>query len=330
MTSHYFRDKRVLVAGGSGFIGTNLTASLLLKGAQVRSTYCKTNPRQRLDKVEYVQANLLLENDCKKATKDIDFVFMAAAESSGAAVMDKTPLVHLTPNIIMNAQILAAAYENKVRRFCFISSNTVYPVTDFAVDEDDAGYDFFEKYFVVGWMKRFSEIMCEMYSSKIENTLDTVTVRPGNLYGPFDKFNYRESKVIAALIRRAIEAEDPFLVWGEGYDVKDFLYIDDFIEGLLLAFECAKDFKPINIASGKPVTIREVVDVILEVTGHEPTNLKFDSSKPTMIPRRLINIKRMSELTSWLPNTTLKDGVLKTIIWYQEMFKDKTPEEIEI
>jgi len=244
--------------------------------------------------------------------------------------MDKTPLVHLTPNIIMNAQILAAAYENKVRRFCFISSNTVYPVTDFAVDEDDAGYDFFEKYFVVGWMKRFSEIMCEMYSSKIENTLDTVTVRPGNLYGPFDKFNYRESKVIAALIRRAIEAEDPFLVWGEGYDVKDFLYIDDFIEGLLLAFECAKDFKPINIASGKPVTIREVVDVILEVTGHEPTNLKFDSSKPTMIPRRLINIKRMSELTSWLPNTTLKDGVLKTIIWYQEMFKDKTPEEIEI
>ena len=329
MNSEYFRDKRVLVAGGSGFIGTNLTASLLLKGAQVRSTYCKTNPRQRLDKVEYVQANLLLENECKKATEDIDFVFMAAAESSGAAVMDKTPLVHLTPNIIMNAQILASAYENKVARFCFISSNSVYPVTDFAVKEDDAEYDFFEKYFVVGWMKRFSEIMCEMYSSKIENTLDTVTVRPGNLYGPFDKFNYRESKVIAALIRRAIETEDPFLVWGEGYDVKDFLYIDDFIEGLLLAFEYAIDFKPINIASGKPITIREVVDVILEVTGHEPTNLKFDSSKPTMIPKRLIDIERMSELTSWLPKTTLKDGILKTTIWYKEMFKDKTPEEIE-
>jgi len=329
MNSDYFKDKRVLVAGGSGFVGTNLTASLLLRGAQVRSTYYKKSPRQRLDEVEYVPANLLLESDCKKATKDIDFVFMAAAESSGAAVMEKTPLVHLTPNIIMNAQMLAAAYENKVGRFCFISSNTVYPVTDFAVKEDDAEFDFFEKYFIVGWMKRFSEIMCEMYSSRIENTMETVTVRPGNLYGPFDKFNYRESKAIAALIRRAIEAEDPFLVWGDGYDIKDFLYIDDFIEGLLLVFEHAKDFKPVNIASGQPITIRQVVEVILECTGYKPTNLKFDSSKPTMIPKRLIDTKRISKLTAWTPKTTLKDGISNTVIWYKEMFKGKTPEEIE-
>ena len=92
--------------------------------------------------------------------------------------------------------------------------------------EVDAGYDFFDKYYIVGWMKRFSEIMCGMYASKIENPMDILIVRPGNLYGPFDKFTLKESKVIAALIRRAVQRDNPFTVWGDGSDMKDFLFID--------------------------------------------------------------------------------------------------------
>jgi len=223
---------------------------------------------------------------------------MAAANSSGAAVMEKTPLVHLTPNLIMNAQMLAASYENKVSRFCFISSNTVYPLTEFAVKESDANFEYYDKYFIVGWMKRFSEIMCEMYSNNIKAPMQTVTVRPGNLYGPFDKYNYKESKVIAALIRRAIEREDPLSVWGDGLDIKDFLYISDFIEGMLLAFEHAKDFEPINIASGTPVTIREVITVILAATNHSSVSVAYDETKPTMIPKRMIDVHKIKELTS--------------------------------
>ena len=111
-------------------------------------------------------------------------------------------------------------------------------------------------------MKRFSELMCEMYAEKIKVPMSTVVVRPGNLYGPFDKFTWKESKVIAALIRRAVERQDPFVVWGDGMDVKDFLYVDDFVDGLLLAFEHAQTYQPLNIASGQPVTIREVLNAI--------------------------------------------------------------------
>jgi GDP-L-fucose synthase len=330
MEHNSYSGKRILVAGGSGFIGTNLTAALSNLGAEVRSTFHSREPNQRIESVEYVRANLLNDQDCALVTKNIDFVFMCAAKSSGAAVMERTPLVHLTPNLIMNTQMLAASYENGVNRFCFISSNTVYPLTDFAVKESDANFNYFDKYFIVGWMKRFSEIMCEMYSDKIRVPMQTVTVRPGNLYGPFDKFNSSESKVVAALIRRAIEGESPFKVWGDGLDIKDFLYVDDFIDGMLLAFAKAPNSDPINIASGKPVSIREVVSTILEETGLTSVPVEFDVTKPTMIPKRMINIDKMKMLTGWEPKTDLREGISKTVNWYREFFANRTPEEVEM
>ena len=329
METNFYSGKRILVAGGSGFVGIHLTATLNSLGAQVRSTFHSKEPRERLESVEYVSADLLNPADCSRVTKDIDFVFMAAANSSGAAVMEKTPLVHLTPNLIMNAQMLAASYENNVSRFCFISSNTVYPLTDFAVKESDANFEYFDKYFIVGWMKRFSEIMCEMYSNNIKTPMQTVTVRPGNLYGPFDKYNNKESKVIAALIRRAIEGEDPFSVWGDGLDIKDFLYVSDFIEGMLLAFEKAKNFEPINIASGMPVTIREVIKVILDATNHASVSVAYDATKPTMIPKRMIDVNKIRELTDWEAKTDLATGISETVAWYREYFANRTPEEVE-
>jgi GDP-L-fucose synthase len=321
-----FSGKRVLVAGGSGFVGTHLTKKLHTLGAIVRSTFHDKGLQQEIEGVEYLKVNLLNSEDCLAATKDIDFVFMCAANSSGAEVMDKTPLIHLTPNVVMNSQMLSAAYENQVEKFCFISSNTVYPLTDFAVTENDVTGEFFEKYFIVGWMKRFSEIMCEMYATKIKQPMDILVVRPGNLYGPFDKFNKSESKVIAALIRRAIEKQNPFEVWGDGLDLKDFLYIDDFIEGMLKAFAIDKKFTVLNIASGIPITIKEVLEKILEVTGHAQAKVVFDTTKPTMIPIRLINISAINEATGWKPKVGMSDGLRQTVDWYVEFFKSKDPE----
>lgn len=123
----FYKGKRVLVTGASGFIGTNLVRKLDSLGANVRGAIHERAPQEELPSVEYPTYDLLKMKDCFKATNDMDFVFMAAANSSGAAVMETTPLVHLTPNIVMNAQMLAASYENKVKKFCFISSNTVYP-----------------------------------------------------------------------------------------------------------------------------------------------------------------------------------------------------------
>jgi GDP-L-fucose synthase len=326
INENFFAGKRILVAGGGGFVGTHLTKKLISLGANVRSTYHSKDLQEKIEGVEYVKVDLLDSGDCAKVTKDVDFVFMCAANSSGAEVMDKTPLIHLTPNVVMNSQMLSAAYENQVNKFCFISSNTVYPLTDFAVREDDVTGEFFDKYFIVGWMKRFSEIMCEMYATKIKRPMDIVIVRPGNLYGPFDKFNKSESKVVAALIRRAVEKQNPFEVWGDGLDLKDFLYIEDFIEGMLKAFELNQKFAIFNVASGIPITIKEILQKILESAGHSQVKVIFDSTKPTMIPIRLIDISSIIEATGWAPKTEVGDGLRQTIDWYIEFFKTHNPE----
>ena len=325
--SLYFKGKQVLVAGAGGFVGTHLTQRLVELGAEVRGTLFHKPPQRADSKVDYVSCDLTKPEDCLNITQGIDFVFMAAANSSGAAVIEKTPLAHLTPNVVMNAHMLAAAYENEVERFCFISSNTVYPLTEFAVKEEDTNYEYFEKYFVVGWMKRFSEIMCQMYTEKIKAPMQTVVVRPGNLYGPYDKYTWKESKVIAALIRRAVERHNPFLVWGDGNDVKDFLYIEDFIEGVLLAFERIEGFSPLNIASGQPVTIREVLTKILQETGYEDAVVRYDASKPIMIPKRLIDVSRVREVSGWVPQTSLAQGIARTVKWYKSTYATRNPEE---
>ena len=154
----------------------------------------------------------------------------------------------------------------------------------------------------------------------------TLVVRPGNLYGPNDKFTWKESKVIAALIRKSIERHVPFLVWGDGNDLKDFLYIDDFILGLLKSFEITDDFEAINIASSIPVTIKDVLDVLLNADNYQSANVKYDASMPTMLPKRLINTDKIRKKCDWKPETSLIEGIKLTINWYKEFYKDTTPE----
>ena len=315
-----------MVAGAAGFVGTHLTQRLVNSGAIVRGTIHNSNPLMEINGVEYVRTNLETSIDCDLVTKNIDYVFMCAANSSGAEVMTKTPLVHLTPNVIMNSQILAASYANNIKKFCFISSNTVYPLTDFAVSEDDVTGEFFEKYFIVGWMKRFSELMCEMYATKVNKPMPTLIVRPGNLYGPFDKYKKNESKVIAALIRRAFERENPFEVWGDGEDIKDFLFIDDFIDALLETFPNTSDFDIFNVASGVPITIKEVLKHIIDISGNGVIEVNFDTTKPTMIPKRMIDISKINKLIGWYPKTSINQGLKLTFDWYANTYRDVTPE----
>jgi GDP-L-fucose synthase len=327
MNSQYYKNKKVLVAGSAGFVGSNLVKNLVSCGAQVSGTLFKKAAQFHVNGCEYIKCDLTQLADCIRVTKGIDYVFMAAANSSGAEVMEKTPLVHLTPNIVMNAHMLAASYQNSISKFCFISSNTVYPVTDFAVREEDVNFEYFDKYFIVGWMKRFTEVMCEMYSNKIKNPMITVVVRPGNLYGPYDKYTWKESKVIAALIRRAIEKQNPFDVWGDGLDIKDFLYIDDFIEGLLTVFEKSNGFHPVNIASGVPVNIRETLAHILKEVDYANADVRFDPSKPSMLPIRMINTSLANEEFGWSAATPLELGIRKTIDWYRNHYKNGSPED---
>jgi GDP-L-fucose synthase len=258
-----FKGQNVLVTGGAGFVGVNLIRRLLALGANVRATLHKKDAVITDERVEYIRCDLRNPDDCKRVAKGMDHLFLCAANTSGAAVMEKTPLAHLTPNVIMNVSMLEAAYEARVKKVLFISSNTVYPVTDHPVKEGDVNNEFFEKYFIVAWMKRFTEIACEMYSTKIRNPMQTVVVRPANIYGPYDDFEWETSHVIPALIRKVVERHDPIEVWGDGKDIKDFIYIDDAVEGMLLAMEKLKEFEPINLASGKKYVLNNMLQTIV-------------------------------------------------------------------
>lgn len=315
----FFKNKKVLVAGGSGFVGTNLIKRLLFLGAKVRATTHKKPPVIKDANIEYVICDLTRKEDCNKVVDGMDYVFMCAANTSGAAVMEKTPLVHVTPNILMNSLMLEASYEAGIKKFLFISSNTVYPVADHAVKEDEMAFNgLFEKYFCVGWMKIFTETLCKMYAEKIKKPMKTVVVRPGNIYGPYDDFEWETSHVLPALMRKVIERHSPLEVWGDGSDIKDFIYIDDLIEGLLSTMEKIEFFDPINIASGRPISIKQALRVILDAADYSDAKVNFDTSKPTMIPLRLIDVSKAKNLLGFETKTSFEDGIRKTIKWYKE------------
>jgi GDP-L-fucose synthase len=237
MNSEFFKDKNVLVAGGAGFMGSHLILQLLETGAKVRAVDIKSAPQVKDSRVEYVQLDLTKKEDCQKAVKGMDYVFMAAANTAGAAVMEYTPLAQVTPNVVMNGFMLEASHEAGVKKFLFISSNTVYPDLDVPMKEEDMKYgDVFYKYYFVAWMKQFSEVMCQMYA-KGKSPMKTIIVRPANSYGPYSGFDWETSHVIPALIRKVVERQDPVPVWGDGSDIKDFIYVEDLVRGMLLAME---------------------------------------------------------------------------------------------
>lgn len=316
--TEFFKDKKVLVAGGAGFIGTNLIKKLLLLDAKIRVADIKKEPQIKDDRIEYLNCDFTKKEDCQRAVKDIDYVFMVAANTSGAAVMEKTPLVHVTPNVIMNSLMLENSYEAGVKKFLFISSNTVYPVSEQPVKETDMKYgDLFPKYYFVAWMKQFSEVLCEMYT-KIKNPMKTVVVRPANSFGPYDDFQWETSHVIPALIRKVVERHNPIEVWGDGLDIKDFIYVEDLVEGILLAMEKIESFNPVNLATGRPCTIKEILNSILLADNYQDAKIVFDASKPTMIPKRLIDASKAKEILGFEAKTPLIQGIKKTVDWYKQ------------
>jgi len=327
--SSFYKNKNILVTGSAGFVGTNLVKRLVDLGANVTGTIYNKNPQNPIDSVRYIKVDLTDKADCKKVCVGIDYIFMCAANSSGASVMEKAPLTHLTPNVVMNALMLEAAYSEGVQKFAFISSNTVYPLTNDTVEEADANYNFYEKYHIVGWMKMFSEEMCKMYSNHIKTPMKTLVVRPGNLYGPFDKYNKNESKVIAALIRRFVEKQDPLEVWGDGNDIKDFIFIDDFIDGLINSFKNEAIEGPINIASGEPTTIKDIINALILISESNNLKVKYDASKPTMIPVRLISNDLAKEKINFEAKYNIYEGLDKTYGWYKQFYKNANPEELK-
>ena len=305
--------RKILVVGGSGFIGTNILRMIDKKKNFISATIYKSRKHKKIKNVKYFKGNLKNINFCRKITKSVDVVIMCAAVSSGAFVMQNNPSFHVDDNIIMNLNILKASAENKIKKFIFISSSTVYPISKNAMSEKDVSYSLFEKYFNVGWMKIFSEKLCEMYKKKMIINI----VRPANLYGPHDKFDPVRSKVIPALIRK-FEKKNTIEVWGTGKDIKDFIYIDDFVQNLLKVLENVNRFEILNISSSKSVSLIKIISILKKIYSKKKIKIIFNKNKPTMIPFRKISNKKIKGVINYQLNVSLENGLKKTKEWYKK------------
>jgi GDP-L-fucose synthase len=312
------RDSRCLVAGGAGFLGHHTIRRLLAAGARVRATVFD-KPAVVTDRaVEYVQADLRRPEDCARVMDGIDYVFMAAANTQGAAVIRETPLAHVAPNVAMNAYCLEAAHRAHVKRFLFLSSGAAYPDTGHRPAEEHEMFagEPADVYFAVAWMKRYAEILCVTYATKIRNPMSCIVVRPSNVYGPEDKYDFATSHVTAALVRRVAERQNPMEVWGTGEDIRDLIYIDDFMDGMFAAFATPEPFLAINICSGSGVSVREISHTAIKADGFADAKVIFDPSKPSTVPVRRLSNELAHTKLGFRAKIGLEDGLKRTLDWY--------------
>ena len=313
----YLTGKKVLVAGASGLIGSHVVEALLEKGAHVVGTLHRSPAVVDDPRVEYRTVDLATVEGCRAAAEGCQVVVMAAADTSGAYMMRNDPVVHVTGNGVLNSYLIDASWRAGAERVLFVSTTTVYPDVDYEVQEEE-GFrgDPHPIYFGVGWMKRYVEKLLAFYQQRLG--LQPVILRPTNIYGPRDTFDWERSHVLPALIRRALETEGSLEVWGDGSAVRDFLYVDDFVDGLIVSLEECADGQPINMGSGEPVTIADSARAILRLCGRDAADLVFAPDKPTTIPKRVVDLTRARARLRWAPRVSFEEGLRRTIAWYRE------------
>jgi GDP-L-fucose synthase len=311
----FFKGKKVLVTGGSGFIGTHFVLALVEQEAQVRVPVHKRPMLVQESAVEPMSADLSRLEDCIRVCEGMDYVIHAAGGVSGAGGTSARKIDLIADNLVLAARVIQAACKAKVKRLLLFSSSAGYPVRDHPVKEEDFWIgDPHPSYFGYGWFRRYVERLGELVHSSTDTKI--AIVRPSAVYGRHDDFNPTTSHAIPALILRALAKEDPFIVWGSPEVSRDFLHVTDLVRGALLLLERHPQGKGVNIAYGEAVTISQVVNLVLTLTGHSEAHVEYDLSKPTTIPKRMMDISNASKLLDFQPVVTLREGLRDTIEWY--------------
>ncbi len=316
-----FEGSKCLVTGGAGLLGTNLTSRLRRAGAEVTATFHTKLPLKIYPDVNYKEADLTEEWDAEDACKGMDYVFMAATVVVGAKSMELQDVDLITPNTIIQLNLLNAAYKAKVKKCLFLGSTTAYAESKETYIKEDTMFDGdpYYKYFDVGWYKRYGEKLCQWYSQMKRPPMPCVVVRPSNAYGPYDKFDPNKCHVTPTLIRRAVERQNPLPVWGDGEDVRDLIFIDDLIDGIFLAMEKIDTYNPIHIATGKCYSVNQILSTILAIENFQPT-IEYQLLMPQMIQKRFVDTTKARELLGFEAKTSLESGLRQTIDWFRKTY----------
>ena len=327
-----WKDCPVLVTGGASFISSHLIDKLVEFGASVTvvddlSNGKKENLVNSWDKIKFIHQDL--EYISKKEITDIftgnEIVFHFAADHGGRGYIDTHP-ADVCSNFAIDHHVFEACSNTNVEKVIFSSSACVYPTelqnkigSDYKLKEDDSDPENLDGFLSAdveyGWAKLMSEV--QMKSFYKQYGLKGCPVRFVTAYGPRED----ETHAIIALIYKAIEKMDPYEIWGDGNQERDFTYVEDIVSGSILAAEKISDMTPVNLGTGQRYRMIDVVKMICKILNWMPSSFNFDTSKPSGALSRSLDNTRAKELLGWEPKFSLKEGLEKTVKWYIEQHK---------
>jgi len=310
----FLKNKKVVVTGGSGMIGTQYISQLLKLGAKVK-THTHINKLNIKDEEIEVLENIDLEkfDDAKKLIDGADYVIHSAGKIAHPSAVPTDFQVALN-QIVCQTNVLEAAHKAGVKGYLDINSSTGYPDRRYPVTENEYWDDEpFISYYGYGWNRRYREKVMEHLSHFSD--MKIALCRGTSMFGPHDNFNLKTCHVIPALIKRVLSNEDPLIVWGTPEIVRDVLYSKDVAKGALLVLEKGESMRPYNLGSGTAVTVGDMLNAILKATKKNP-KIEWDNSKPTTIPFRMVSTERITNELGFKPDYTFEEGIEETVEWY--------------
>lgn len=302
------KTAKIYVAGHRGLVGSAIVRHLREQGYE---NLC-LRTRDELDLTDPLRVTEFFELERP------EYVFLAAAKVGGILANDTYPADFIRENLAIQTNLIHAAYQFGVRKLLFLGSSCIYPKL--------AQQPIREEYLLTGPLEPTNEAyaiakiagikMCQAYNRQYGTRF--ISVMPTNLYGPGDNFDLNNSHVLPALIRKFHEAKmsniSEVVVWGTGNPRREFLHVDDLADACLFLMERYEDSEIINIGTGKDISIRELAELIKEITGYQGS-IRWDLSKPDGTPRKLLDISRIESL-GWKPKITLREGIRQTYEWY--------------
>ena len=311
----FYKNKKVLITGGTGLIGIQLTKLLLNYGAKITVVSLEKNP-ELSSRVRFIKSDLRILNNCLKATKNQDFVFHLAGIKGSPKLTMTRPYSFMTPMILFNTNMLEACRINNIKRYLYTSSIGVYNPKSIMKEEDVWNTFPSKNDWYSGWAKRLGELQLEALLKEEKNKMKTVIVRPANVYGPHDNFDVKTAMVIPSLINKFINSKNNAVdVWGDGSPIRDFIFSKDVAIAMAKLMKIVPKY-PVNIGSGKGHRISEVVKIINKYF-NEKFKIKWDTSKPSGDKIRILDTKYLNSL-GVKKLTSLETGIIETIKWYSE------------